>query len=207
VLGSNQRRLSRRFYRPLLPHLHMACDLRKHHQGMPATTTLSTICTYAGHPRRRSRVQLRTGPYSPPKPQAEASPATGYPTGNEPREHHRAGRPRIPGMLRRQPPQQTRAPAIYPRCTLHLLLADPRHWQRRHHPRPTPPDATHPIGPGQHENDTRRKSCSARPDARICRNEDVAFPYNCALFCISVTVATNLDAASSFVSERRRTSN
>ncbi len=31
---------------------------------------------------------------------------------------------------------------------------------------------THPIAPSQHQNDTRRKSRSARPDARICDADD-----------------------------------
>jgi hypothetical protein len=148
-------------------------------RGYPLRRRCPPYVRTPGHPRRRSRVQLRTGPYSPPKPQAEAPPATGYPAGGTTREHHRTGLPRIPGMLRPQPPQQTRAPAIYPRCTLHLLPADPRRWQRRNHPRPAPPDATHPIGPGQHENDTRRKSRSPSLRAPSPGSADVSALSRC----------------------------
>ena len=134
---------------------------------MPAATTLSTICTYAGPPRRRSRVQLRTGPSSPPKPQAEASPATGNLAGERPREHHRAGFPHITypacsGPSRRSKPvhlPSTRdAPSTYFSQTLAtgnaVTIPGPLHHTQRIRSAPASTRG---------ENDTRRKSRSACP--------------------------------------------
>ncbi len=54
VLGSNQRRLSRRFYRPLLPPPPHTPDLREYRQAVPSAATLSAICTCPQAPIRRS---------------------------------------------------------------------------------------------------------------------------------------------------------
>ena len=53
VLGSNQRRLSRRFYRPLLPTHHIASELRKCCRMTSAAPTLSAICPCTLAPGRR----------------------------------------------------------------------------------------------------------------------------------------------------------
>jgi len=114
--------------------------------------------------RRRSRVQARTAPSSSPKPQAEAPPAPGSPAGERLREHHRAGLPRTPGLLRL--PAATASP-----CTRRLPAMRLPRTSRR--PAPpgcavTTPDQprqtqTHPIGPGQHENDHDTRAAQAAP--------------------------------------------
>ena len=60
VLGSNQRRLNRRFYRPLLRTPPYCGYLHKHGQIGLAATTLSTICTW---PRADGRPGARTAAY------------------------------------------------------------------------------------------------------------------------------------------------
>ena len=47
MLGSNQRRLSRRFYRPILPCCHTVLTCGKRPLMMPPAATLSAICTCA----------------------------------------------------------------------------------------------------------------------------------------------------------------
>jgi hypothetical protein len=62
VLGSNQRRLSRRFYRPLPPVPPHTPDLHKHRSMMFVPATLSAICTCAPAP---SPPIPRTATYRP----------------------------------------------------------------------------------------------------------------------------------------------
>jgi len=57
VLGSNQRRLSRRFYRPRALVVHVPSDLRLHGQLPAPRSCLSVICPYAHGPARvKSRI-------------------------------------------------------------------------------------------------------------------------------------------------------
>ena len=118
-----------------------------------------------GHPRRRSRVQVCTAPSSSPEPQAEAPPAPGFPAGERPREHHRAGLP-TPGLLR----LSAAAASPFTCCLPAMRLPGTSR-------RPAPPGnavttpdqphqtQTHPIGPGQHENDHDTRAAQAAPSS------------------------------------------
>jgi hypothetical protein len=92
VLGSNQRRLSRRFYRPLLPAPPHGPDLRKRPLMMPPAATLSAICTCA---RPSAPPILRTATYRPVQhPKTAGRSTSGHPApfhGKRPCEHHPAG--------------------------------------------------------------------------------------------------------------------
>jgi hypothetical protein len=96
-----------------------------------------------------------------------------------------AGLPAYPACSGSQPPQQAHVPAVYPRCTFHALLADPAPpGNAVTIPDPLHQTQTHPIASGQHENDTRRKSRSARPSpgsadesTRISRYTKVSARY------------------------------
>ena len=92
--GSNQRRLSRRFYSPLPPAPPHGPDLRKHDRATSVATTLSAICTCAQLPCRQFHVQTRTAPqnrrqqhtshrfvsnrFSDPHDEVEAVPQSGF---------------------------------------------------------------------------------------------------------------------------------
>ena len=72
VLGSNQRRLSRRFYRPLLRTTQHCHYLHKHDWIGLAATTLYTICTW---PRAAGRRVARTAAYRTRRDAAVRKPA------------------------------------------------------------------------------------------------------------------------------------
>ena len=96
---------------------------------------------HPGHKRHRSRVQLRTGPYSSRNRRQKHL----QQRVTLPRTTPRAPPGRTPPRTRHaqaQPPQQARAPAAYPRCAPSMYYPGPRATgQRRHHPGPAPPDA------------------------------------------------------------------
>jgi hypothetical protein len=171
VLGSNQRRLSRRFFQTAPASTStwpVTCvnTIR----GCPLRRRCPPYVRAPGHPRRRSRVQVCTAPSSSPEPQAGAPPAPGSPAGERPREHHRAGLPHT----RLAQPLSRRSRLV------HLLPArdaPSRYFpqtratgQRRNHPGPAPPDAANaPDRSRPARERPRHKSPSNRPIVRICR--------------------------------------
>src|SRR5271157_102459 len=92
VLGSNQRRLSRRFYRPLLrtpPHRHY---LHKHDRIGLAATTLSTICTWpqaAGRPVARTATYRTRRDPAVPKTAGSGAGRSGFSDRTGTSEHYR----------------------------------------------------------------------------------------------------------------------
>jgi hypothetical protein len=117
-------------------------------------------------PGRRPPIP-RTAAYRPvqlPKPQAEAPPATGYLAADDPASTTGPDSPAYSACSGSQPPQQARAPAVYPRCAPSMYFPGPRATgQRRHHPGPAPPDAnasdrSRPARERHHARDVQRAS-------------------------------------------------
>ena len=110
-----------------------------------------------------SCVQARTAPETA----GRNTSSNGLPCRGRPREHHRAGLLRVLGMLRLS--RRSKPVHLLPTRDARLPCTTPD---------PAPPGSavttpdpprqmqTHPIGPGQHENDTPRKRRSARLPSR-----------------------------------------
>ncbi len=117
-----------------------------------------------GHPRRRSRVQLRTAPSSSRNRRQEHLRRRVPLPGDDPASTTGQDSPAHPACPGSQPPQQACAPAACPRRAFQVLPADPRHRGSA----VTTPDQprqrqTRPIGPGQHENDHDTRAAQAAP--------------------------------------------
>ena len=85
-----------------------------------------------------SCVQARTAPETA----GRSTSSNGLPCRGRPREHHRAGLPRILGMLRLPAAAASPCTCCLPAMRLPCTSPGPRATgQRRHHPGPAPPDA------------------------------------------------------------------
>ena len=108
-----------------------------------------------------SCVQARTAPETA----GRSTSSNGLPCRGRPREHHRAGLPRILGMLRLPAAAASPCTCCLPAMrAFHVLPPDPAPpGSAVTTPDPPRPMQTHPIGPGQHENDTTQETFSAPP--------------------------------------------
>jgi hypothetical protein len=132
---------------------------------MPARRRCPPYVRAPGHPRRRSRVQVCTAPSSSPEPQAGAPPAPGSPAGGTTPRAPPGRTPPHPACSGSLPPQQARAPAVCPRCASRYFPQTRATGQRRNYPGPAHQTQTHPIGPGQHENDHDTRAAQAAPSS------------------------------------------
>ncbi len=111
VLGSNQRRLSRRFYRPLDPTSHMPPDLQFCSRYRPSHPVLSAICPWIRH---GACMKPRTGTDS-----VRACPATSTFTSHNLRNAALLPQARLPDQVHRGEPIRNRRPGVHPDLTRH----------------------------------------------------------------------------------------